>query len=134
MTSCQDAQVIQGCHNGITPVSIHYIYGKDAAGLTVLNTVITDAAGTPIAGANASNTIVGACLLQPKKFRDVRPLNVGANTINHNLAFTASNAAFVEVRDDTTGELIATRVSNELANSLAVTITVSVLAARITIF
>ncbi len=133
MNSCQDAQVIQGCYNGNTPVSIHYIYGKNAAGLTALNTVITDAAGTPVAGANATNTVVGSCPIQRPKFRAVQPLNVGANTITHALNLPAPISSIVDIRDDVTGQTILARVSAETANTLVITVAASVTAARLTI-
>jgi hypothetical protein len=133
MNNCQDAQVIQGCYNGNTQVSIHYIYGKDAAGHTVLNTVITDAAGNPVAGANATNTTVGACPLQRPKFRAIQPLNAGSNTITHSLNLPNPISSIVDIRDNVTNETILARVSSETDNTLVITVTTAVSAARITI-
>lgn len=124
---------MQGCHNGNTQVSIHYVYGTDAAGKTTLNTVITDAAGTPVIGADASNTTVGLCPLQRPKFRAIQPLNVGANTITHSLNLPAPISSIVDIRDDQTNETILARVSVETANTLVITVATAVTVARITI-
>jgi hypothetical protein len=68
-----------------------------------------------------------------KKFRVVQPLVVGANTITDNLGLVAPFARTVEIRDDTTGELIATRVITEATNTFVTNVTAPVASARITI-
>jgi hypothetical protein len=70
-----------------------------------------------------------------KKFRIVKALAAGANTITDNLGLVAPFARSVEVRDNVTGELIACRITSETANTYILTVPVAVAAtpgARIT--
>ncbi len=68
-----------------------------------------------------------------KKYRIVQNLVAGNNTITHNLALLTPFATVVEVRDNLTGALIATRVITELTNTLIINVTAPVINATITI-
>jgi hypothetical protein len=68
-----------------------------------------------------------------KKFRVVQNLVTGANLITDNLGLTTPFARNVEVRLDSTGELIACRVTLETNNTVTITTTAPVTGARITI-
>jgi hypothetical protein len=68
-----------------------------------------------------------------KKFRVVQNLVTGANLITDNLGLIAPFARNVEVRLDSTGELIACRVTLETNNTVTITTTAPVTGARITI-
>lgn len=133
--SCIYHDTVVGCYNGTQAVVLHYFYGKDNAGLTILErTVIADAVGVPIPAANGTNTTVGACSLPLRKYRVVQALVAGTNLITHNLNLQAPIASMVELRDDATGVTILARVSAEAPNTLTITVATAVSAARITIF
>jgi hypothetical protein len=68
-----------------------------------------------------------------KKFRVVLNLVTGANLITDNLGLIAPFSRNVEVRLDSTGELIACRVTLETNNTVTITTTAPVTGARITI-
>ena len=69
---CNQVTAVPGCYSDGTnaPVSviIHTIY--DGAGQPAV--IISDIAGTPIAGATLANTTVGACVLPAPDFEWVR--------------------------------------------------------------
>lgn len=67
-----------------------------------------------------------------KKFRVVQALVLGNNTITHNLNLAAT-PVIVEVRDNTTGTLLTSRVITENTNSTVIDVGAAVASARITI-
>lgn len=64
------------------------------------------------------------------RFRTYQPLVVGSNLIAHNLGYSE---VMVEVRNDTTGELVACRVINETTTSCELELSMAVATARITV-
>jgi hypothetical protein len=72
-------------------------------------------------------------LTQVKKVRLVQPLTAGVNTITDNLGLLTPFARSVEVRDNATGQLIATSVITELTNTFTMSVAVAVSSARVTI-
>jgi hypothetical protein len=54
--TCLSYSTVQGCHNGL-PIVIHY--GHDGKGAPSVR--YTNSAGVVVVGANASNTVAGAC-------------------------------------------------------------------------
>jgi hypothetical protein len=112
MSNCLETQVMQGCYNGDTPVAIHYIYSKDAAGLTVLNTVITNAAGAVVAGASASNTLIGVCQAKASQPHVFSGVNIPALKSIWTLPITASSpvSRFQVTVRDALGSDISVRV------------------------
>lgn len=65
MSNCYNDAAVPGCFNDGTnpPVSVVIHYQYDGAGEPAVR--ITDTVGAPVAGADATNTTPGACMMPP---------------------------------------------------------------------
>jgi hypothetical protein len=128
MTNCFLAEKSIGCFNGTTPVEIHTVYSTDATGAVVLKTRITDATGVVVAGASATNTVVGACTTQSLRPHVFTNATIPAGASTWGLPATASSPVgryLVTVRDSA-GATISIRVTSTTTTQFVIQAALSI--------